>query len=156
MPTKHVFVRVASNARFHRVQMHIEDQPAEVHFILDEFRLVPALPQASCSSVADVESAAEQVLDPVHPSPQRYRRRANHQVVVIQHHTPRENRPTVSFFRLSDCLDERDRFFRIGEDWLATRDSVVHVKQTTRDLDPRLSNHRLFPFRESYHNFLSF
>jgi hypothetical protein len=57
----------------------------KVVLVLDESGLVSALPQRPGSTVSSVETAAEPVFDPMHPTPERNRGGSDDEMGVIRH-----------------------------------------------------------------------
>jgi hypothetical protein len=129
----------------HRVEMDVQDQAIEITLIFNEFRFVSALPDAAGSAETPVESAAESVLNPVHPAPKGDRRASDDKVEVVGHQTPSENSPAITLLDVANDLDKLNRLVGISENRLAARYPVVHVVQTTLDNYPRPARHRQIP-----------
>ena len=95
--------------------MDVENKAAEIALVFDVFRLVSALPQASRPSESAIKPSVEAVLDSVHSSPQRHRRRTDHQMEMVRHYRPRENRPAVPLLDIVNDLN----FLKPGTDTIA-------------------------------------
>jgi hypothetical protein len=146
-------VVIRGRSRFYRVEVDVENQAIEIALVFNISRIVSPLPETARSAEPPVEPAAESVLDSMHPTPEGNRRGSNDQVEMVGHHTPSENRPSISLLDIPNDLDELHRLVRFSEDMLSTRDPVVHVVQTTFDDDSRPTRHCLVPLTPAYLNF---
>ena len=71
----------------------------------------------------------------------------HHQVVVISHEAPRENRPTVEIADFAKGFDVLDSLMVVVENELAAGDAAIHVVGASPDKQTRVSRHEMAPMR---------